>query len=44
MQDLTIQSMKTMQYLPQIDRKMLRHVASWMLAIATSMIGVVAFA
>jgi len=44
MQNLTIQSMKTMHYLPQIDRKMLRYAVSWILAIATSMIGVVAYA
>ncbi len=44
MQDLTIQSMKTMQYLPRIDRKILRHAASWMLAVATSMIGVAVYA
>ena len=44
MQDLTIQSMKTMHYVPRIDRKMLRYGVSWILAITTSMIGVVAYA
>jgi len=44
MEHLTIQSMMTMHYLPQLDRKLLRYVASWIAAIATSMIGVVAYA
>ena len=40
----TIQSMKTMQHVPQFDGKTVRHGASWIVAIATSVIGVVAFA
>lgn len=41
---LTIQSMMTMQYVPQLDRKLVRYGVSWLVAIATSMIGVVAYA
>ena len=40
----TIHSMKTMQYVPRFDRKTVRHGASWLVAIATSAIGVAAFA
>ena len=41
---MTIHSMVTMHYLPQLDRKLVRYCASWIVAIATSMIGVVAYA
>ena len=41
---LTIQSMMTMHYVPQLDRKLVRYGVSWIVAIATSMIGVVAYA
>lgn len=44
MQNLTIQSMMTMQYVPQLDRKMIRYGVSWLLAIATSVVGVAAYA
>jgi len=44
MQYLSIQSMKTMHYVPQLDRKLIRYGVSWIVAIATSMIGVVAYA
>ena len=40
----TIQSLKTMQYLPQFDRKIVRYGVSSIVAIATSVIGVAAFA
>ncbi len=39
-----MQSMQTMHYVPQLDRKSLRYGVSWIVAIATSMIGVAAFA
>ncbi|MDH3613225.1 MAG: hypothetical protein OEU90_11560 [Gammaproteobacteria bacterium] len=41
---MTIQSMMTMHYVPQLDRKLIRYGVSWIVAIATSMIGVVAYA
>lgn len=41
---MSIQSMKTMHHVPQLDRKPLRYGASWIVLIATSMIGVVAYA
>jgi len=41
---LSIQSMKTMHYVPQLDRKQIRYGVSWIVAIATSMIGVVVYA
>ncbi|MGB5624945.1 MAG: hypothetical protein WBM61_04370, partial [Woeseiaceae bacterium] len=41
---LTMQSMMTMQYVPQLDRKLIRYGVSGIAAIATSMIGVVAYA
>lgn len=41
---LSIQSMKTMHHVPQLDRKLLRYGASWIVVIGTSMIGVVAYA
>lgn len=41
---LTQQSMMTMQHVPQLDRKLLRYGVSWIAAIVTSTIGVVAFA
>lgn len=44
MEFMTIHSMQTMQYLPQIDRKLLRRGVSWLVAIATSTIAVVAYA
>ncbi len=44
MQYLTMQSMQTMHYVPQLDRKSLRYGVSWIVAIAASMIGVAAFA
>jgi len=44
MQHLTIQSMMTMHYVPQLNRKFLRYAVSWIVAIATSMIGVAAYA
>jgi len=44
MQHLTIQAMMTMHYIPQLDRKLIRYGVSWIVAIATSMIGVVAYA
>jgi len=44
MEHLSIQSMKTMQYLPQLDRKVIRRSVAWIVAIATSTIAVVAYA
>jgi len=44
MQYLTIQTMKTMHYVPQLDGKLLRYAVSWIVAIATSVIGVAAYA
>jgi len=44
MEHLTMQSMMTMHYLPQLDRKPIRYAVSWIVAIATSMVGVVAYA
>ena len=44
MQYMSIQSMKTMHYVPKLDRKLLRYGASWMVAIAAAMIGVVVYA
>ena len=41
---LTMQSMMTMHYVPELDRKLIRYGVSWIVAIATSMIGVVAYA
>ena len=41
---LTMQSMMTMHYVPQVDWKLVGYGASWIVAIATSMIGVVAYA
>jgi len=36
--------MMTMQYVPKLDRKLIRYGVSWIVAIATSMIGVVVYA
>jgi len=44
MEFTTIQHMQTMQYLPQIDKKLLRRGVSWIVAIATSTLAVVAYA
>jgi hypothetical protein len=44
MEFMTIQHMQTMQYLPQIDKKLLRRGVSWIVAIATSTLAVVAYA
>ena len=44
MMPMTIHSMMTMQYVPQIDWKLIRYGVSWIAAIAASMIGVVAYA
>jgi hypothetical protein len=44
MQNLTTQSMMTMQYVPQFDRKLLRYGVSSIVAIIASTIGVVAYA
>lgn len=40
---LTIQGMKTMHCLPQLDRKLLRYAISWIVAIATSTFGIAAY-
>lgn len=44
MQHMTTQSMKTMQYVPKLDQKLLRYALSFMAAIATSTVAVVALA
>lgn len=44
MEYLSIQSMQTMQYLPQINRKFLRYGVSWIIAIASSTIAVAVYA
>lgn len=41
---MTMQSMMTMQYVPQLDWKIIGYGVSWVVTVATSMIGVVAFA
>ena len=41
---MSLHSMMTMHYLPQLDRKQIRYGVSWIAAIAASMIGVVAYA
>ena len=41
---LSTQSMMTMHYVPKLDRKLIRYAVSWIVAIATSMIGVVVYA
>ncbi len=41
---MSTHSMMTMHNAPQLDRKMLRYAVSWIVAIATSTIGVVAYA
>lgn len=44
MQFYSMQSLKTMHYLPKFDRKKVGLAVSWMLAIAASTIGMVAYA
>ena len=44
MQYPAIQSMKTMHYVPRLDRKQIGYAVSWVLAIAMSTVGVVAYA
>lgn len=44
MQHLSMHSMMTMHYVPQLDRKMIGYGVSWILAIATSMVGVAVYA
>ena len=41
---LTMHSMMTMHCVPQLDSKLLRYGVSWIVGIATSVIGVVALA
>ena len=44
MEFMTIHNMQTMQYLPKIDKKLLRRGISWIVAIVTSTLAVVAYA
>lgn len=44
MEYMSIQSMKTMRYLPELDRKLVGYAVSWIVAIAMSAFGVVAYA
>jgi len=44
MQYMSMQSMKTMHYVPRLDRKLVGYAVSWIVAIAMSTIGVVAYA
>ncbi len=41
---MSTHSMMTMHYIPEFDRKLIGYGVSWLLAIATSTIGVVAYA
>lgn len=43
MQYLSMQSMVTMQYVPRLDNKLIGYGALWIMVIATSVIGVLAF-
>ena len=43
MQYLTTQGMATMQYVPELDYKLIGYGVLWMLAIVASVIGVIAF-
>ena len=43
MEYMSIQSMKTMHYLPELDRKLVGYAVSWIAAIAMSTFGVVAY-
>ena len=43
MQYMSMQSMVTMQYVPQLDNKLIGYGALWIVAIAASVVGVVAF-
>ena len=43
MEYMSIQSMKTMHYLPELDRKLVGYALSWFVAIAMSTFGVVAW-
>jgi len=44
MQYMTTHSMKTMQYVPKLDQKLLRYTLSFMAAAATSTVTIVAVA
>ena len=44
MQNPSIHSLKTMHYLPELDRKQLGYAVSWFVAIAMSTFGVVVYA
>lgn len=41
---LSIQSMKTLHYIPKLDGKLLAYGIAWLAVIAAATIGVVAFA
>lgn len=41
---MSMHSLMTMHYLPKFDRRVVRYGVSWLLAIATSTIGVVVYA
>lgn len=44
MQNMSMQSMITMHYVPKLERKVIGYGVSWILAIATSVFGVAAYA
>jgi hypothetical protein len=43
MQYLSMQSMVTMQYVPELDSKLIGYGALWIVVVATSVIGVLTF-
>ena len=43
MEYLSIQSMKTMRYMPELDWKQVGYAVSWIVAIAASTLSVVVF-
>ena len=43
MEHLSIQSMKTMHYVPQLDRKLLAYGVAWVALISAAMIAVAVY-
>ena len=39
MQNLSMQSMETMQYVPQLDRKTIGYGVTWILVMAAAVVG-----
>jgi hypothetical protein len=44
MQLMTLESMKSMHYIPELDKKIVGYAVSWVVAIAMSTFGVVVYA